>query len=679
MYRQKRYVAALLLLTLAMLFSAGRASEAANWIDSADVSWYSADKEAKSFTLTKPEHLAGLALLVCSGDEDGKKDFAGCTISLGSDIDLSGADWTPVGITTSVYFNGSFDGRGHTVSGLGTVTRFKGDTASWGTGYYGLFGNIGPKSAVRNVIVNGSVIASGDKFAAAGGVVGYATYSSTYPVIENCTFSGTLRGRCGGYNGGIVGYNNGGRISNCAVYANITADKSGAAPDTKTTIGGIAGYCYNSAAVIENCYFGGDIKYADHITSMRVGGIVGDLMSVNSTLQNCAVSADIDVRGGVGGYGNTQWHNCAGGIAGYSAGIINNTAVKGSVVLYASDDKYNAAAGGVAGVGEYASSGPLASNSSISCAVSVHSLSAEKAFAGALVGYNNYNPYTPTTCHRIVNNRWVKGSGVPTVIAGNWDAISGDILGDGAIVSNDAVSSDSELPVSAVLTPVILRLVENKSFTLKAMAYPLSASNKDSVELAWTASDTSVISLIDKAWEAVVKGLRSGFSRVTLTCGGLLGGENSYSPFTYTVVYRVAVEGLTLSTHAVSLDAEGKSASVTAVVLPDVDTPSYTELKWTYEVVSGDGAEADDLSLSYDGDSRTAKIVLQRYVKGAVYKVTAATVDGSSISDSLLVSAVEPTPSPDPRPSSSSGGCSAGFGAILLLASLPVVFVRRKR
>ena len=106
-----------------------------NWIDEADINWYN-DSES-SFKISTPEQLAGLAQLVNGGNT-----FEGKTITLANDIvlnegvlkengELNGdgsnfKQWTPIGegfqrSDTYLFFfqfKGTFDGNGHTVSGI---------------------------------------------------------------------------------------------------------------------------------------------------------------------------------------------------------------------------------------------------------------------------------------------------------------------------------------------------------------------------------------------------------------------------------------------------------------------------------------------------------------------------------------------------------------------------------
>lgn len=669
-FKRKRCTCFALLAITTFLVMAACASQGSSWIESADTSWYESNKEASSYTISTPEELAGLAVIVGSGDAEGVKDnFKGRTVILAKDLNLSGKTWTPIGHSNGM-FNGVFDGKGHTISGIGVITPFK----AGGSRDYGLFGYLNGAAAVKNFILKGDVIASGDKYARIGAVAGYLEYANNSPTVENCIFIGSLKGMNGIFNGGITGNNSGGTIRNCSVSADITADSSDAKTTTKTTIGGIAGYCYNGA-LIENSSFTGSIKYADNISSMRVGGIAGDNFSSSCIIQNCVVSADIDLSGGIGGYGNDQWFNCAGGIAGYNAGVVNNVAVTGFVKLHAEDKQYNVTAGGIVGVNT-ANSSSYAENSSINCKVSASSLLAEKAYAGALVGYNVYSSWNPSTSGRVINNRWLASEGVPALHTGNYNEISGDI--GALIISNDAVGSESKLPVSAVLAAPLIRLVENKSLTLAATVYPTAAYNKDDVIFTWSTQNGSVISVVPHGASATVKGLTSGFASVNLTCGGLLGGENTYMPVTGAAVYRVKMDGIELSPKTIVLGAAGASADITAAILPDSDTPSYPILKWTYEVISGSSASVDDIMLSFGDSSRNAKVTLKNYVAGASYRVTATAVDDSLLTDSIVLTAqTADQPSGGDSSGSSSGGCNAGFAVLALL--LPCAFFFRKK
>ena len=150
--------------------------------------------------ITAHNQLKALARMVNSG----KDSMTGKTIKLGADIQLnndavptSGNQWTPIG-TSSKKFAGTFDGQGHTISGLYINNSSQ---------YQGLFGYIDSSAIVQNLIVTGSVTTSSTH---AGGIVGASPRNRGN--VQNCGFSGTVTAR--DTNGGVIG--GGGRnVSNC--------------------------------------------------------------------------------------------------------------------------------------------------------------------------------------------------------------------------------------------------------------------------------------------------------------------------------------------------------------------------------------------------------------------------------------------------------------------------------
>ena len=109
----------------------------------------------------------------------------GRIVRLEADIDLSGTDFTPIPT-----FGGTFEGQGHTISGL-SIT---------GSGNVrGLFRYIQPSGVVRDLSVEGRVDPS-DRKNTLGGIAG-----SNRGLLAGCTFHGTVRGADS--IGGLVGIN----------------------------------------------------------------------------------------------------------------------------------------------------------------------------------------------------------------------------------------------------------------------------------------------------------------------------------------------------------------------------------------------------------------------------------------------------------------------------------------
>lgn len=229
----------------------------------------------------------------------------GKTVVLTADIDLNGADFTPIPT-----FGGTFEGGGHTVSGL---------SLSEGTAYQGLFRYIQEGGVVRNLHVTGDVSAVGEQ-ACLGGIAG-----SNEGTILDCSFQGTVTGKL--QTGGIAGVNEAtGAIYRCTSGGSITGESGtgGIAGQNSGTITG----CINRSAV-NTVHQEKELSLEDGLdslnredvldTTMDTGGIAG---YSNGVLRSCRN------EGGVG-YPHVGYN--VGGIAGRSSGHLDGCVNAGTV------------------------------------------------------------------------------------------------------------------------------------------------------------------------------------------------------------------------------------------------------------------------------------------------------------------------------------------------------------
>lgn len=173
------------------LLNAENAADA--WDGTTDTRWH--NYEQTTFEINTAEQLAGLAELVSAFvvfDET-------IVIKLTADIDLGNREWTPIGGDSDWSFGGTFDGQGHTISGLYINNSSQ---------YQGLFGYIDSSAIVQNLIVTGSVTTSKEY---TGGIVGRSPRNKG--TVRNCGFYGTVTAT--GISGGVVG---GGNALNCWYY-----------------------------------------------------------------------------------------------------------------------------------------------------------------------------------------------------------------------------------------------------------------------------------------------------------------------------------------------------------------------------------------------------------------------------------------------------------------------------
>ena len=218
---------------------------------------YTVSEDGKTYEVYNAEGLKNIAELV------NEQWNLGINITLTADIDLSGIDWTPIGIDYNHQYTGTFNGGGHTITGL---------TVTGSNEYTGLFGRIGSGGKVMNVKLEGVQIESDNETSAVGGVAGWS-----YGNIENCSVSGSVSGSgMNGVAGGVVGYQTGGSITGCSSSATVNA--GGVA-------GGVVGLA-DGGATLTACYATGDVTLVSNgPNTYCAGGVVGS--NGASTLQAC--------------------------------------------------------------------------------------------------------------------------------------------------------------------------------------------------------------------------------------------------------------------------------------------------------------------------------------------------------------------------------------------------------
>ena len=222
-----------------------------------------------SYTVTSADGLMNVAELVNGGKTD-------INITLDKDIDLTGKEWTPIGTDYSNKYTGTFDGGGHTITGLTFTTNDE---------YAGLFGWLNRAGTVKNVVMEGVQITSNQIYGGSiGGVVGYS-----WGTIENCSVSGSVSGTV--YVGGVVGVQIGGSITGCSSSATVKGT---------VDVGGVAGQT-NSSATLTACYATGNviIEMAPK-KNIAGGGLVG--MNAGSSLLACYATGNVTSTGSSTGY-----------------------------------------------------------------------------------------------------------------------------------------------------------------------------------------------------------------------------------------------------------------------------------------------------------------------------------------------------------------------------------------
>ena len=214
-----------------------------------------------SYTVTSADGLMNVAELVNGGKTD-------INITLDTDIDLTGKNWTPIGTSFSNKYTGTFDGGGHTIKGLTVTTYDK---------YAGLFGWLNSAGTVKNVVMEGVQITNNHSSGFAGGVVG-----NSWGTIENCSVSGSVNGEV--YVGGVVGKQTSGSMTGCSSSATVKGT---------VNVGGVAGESWGSMTA---CYATGNVTLEIYPGKDISGGGVVGFKGGNSVLA-CYATGNVNSKG----------------------------------------------------------------------------------------------------------------------------------------------------------------------------------------------------------------------------------------------------------------------------------------------------------------------------------------------------------------------------------------------
>ena len=216
-----------------------------------------------SYTVTSADGLMNIAELVNGGKSD-------INITLDTDIDLTGKNWTPIGTSFSNKYTGTFDGGGHTIKGLTVTTNDQ---------FVGLFGSIGNAGTVKNVVMEGVQITKNHSSGFAGGVAGYSDGT-----IENCSVSGSVSGTV--YVGGVVGAQWEGSITGCSSSATVKG---------MVHVGGVVGQT-NGGATLTACYATGNVTLEiDPKKNIAGGSLVG--LNAGISLLACYATGNVTSTG----------------------------------------------------------------------------------------------------------------------------------------------------------------------------------------------------------------------------------------------------------------------------------------------------------------------------------------------------------------------------------------------
>ena len=281
------------------------------WNGSAEIWTQGQGTQSSPYLIENAQQLAYIAEMV----NGGVTHYDGTYFKLTTDVYIDSITvWQPIGLNSTYYFGGHFDGDNHTVSLYLTTNSMV---------YVGIFG-YAKNGSFKNLTSAGRVTrTSASLHAYAGGICGNSTspFSNCHNTGDISSSSSSYNNNNNSYSGGICGYATA-AVSNC----HNTGDISSSSSSAYSSSGGICGI--SSSSTITKCYNTGDISSSSSAAYSRSGGICGHS---SSTITNCYNNGDISssyYSGGICGYENDTYYtikNC------YNVGSLLSGNSKGGI------------------------------------------------------------------------------------------------------------------------------------------------------------------------------------------------------------------------------------------------------------------------------------------------------------------------------------------------------------
>ena len=250
--------------------------------------------EKDPWLITSREDLIALAEFLNSGDAAsydahgaGIGNCYGYYFKQTADIDLTGANWKPIGYSGGTYFAGNYDGGGHIIANATSTGKVDDD----GFATAGIFGWVAFGSVQNLHVKAADFVATGkNNYSYVGGITGVCYGAS----IQNCSVTDSslksIRDDNSNCAGSIAGYSAGGTFKNCAAKNNqVTSMAYG---------GGFVGeladkYAYGVGhSTFTNCYVADCTVTAtteDTQGLSLAGGFVGEISACTLYVNNCYV------------------------------------------------------------------------------------------------------------------------------------------------------------------------------------------------------------------------------------------------------------------------------------------------------------------------------------------------------------------------------------------------------
>ena len=546
--------------------------------------------KASPYEISTADELKNFATAVNGGIEKSAHAKLMNNIDLSSVCSKEKGNWTPIG-TSSKPYSGNFDGNNYTISGLYIDSRANDQ---------GLFGYVGSSGKVQNLSVSGSVTSSVSGGEDVGGIVGYNNGGT----VTNCAFSGSVSGKIGV--GGVVGDNEG-RVENCHNAGEVSGNDY---------VGGVVG---DNSGTVENCYNTGNIS------GNAVGGVVGWNAS-GANVENCYNTGTVTGT-------DSGDRNQVGGVVGYnrSGGSVTNSYNTGKVT--GPDSGTGNRVGGVVGYND---------GGSVTNCYNIGTVTGTDDYVGGVVGYNDVGG-SVTNCYFLqgtADSDIGKNEGSDTATEKDdtafhsgevaWRLQDGQTAGSGQVWGQTLGGEEDSLPTLVALNPGAAQPVYKVTFKYgyeDAPADEISYTNGSVKFPDFERTGHTLTGWQDEDGQAVTE-------PITVTADTTFTAQWTKDTVNYTVSVSADPEaGGTVTTSAESA-AEGTQVTVTATA-----NDGYTFVAW-----QEGGTKIENAGTSYTftvNDNCTLTAIFEKDPEPT------------------------PTPTPDPTPAGPSTGDSTGWDDIL--------------
>lgn len=262
------------------------------------------------YTISEKDQLRAFALSLNT-----KIDYKDINIALTDDIDISDEEWIPVGKSDHA-FAGTFDGKGHTVSGMTIGTKDAPKSLSKDEVYMGFFGVLGGSATVKDLtLTDVCIYTEGLASDYVGAIAGYTHSTDTGrngAVIDSCTVKGTVSHTAekgNQFTGGMIGYQYKGALINSCFEGNVSCVvKAGDLAE----VGGLVGL--NNRGLVANCHTKADIYGSRNRDNGNEGmAVVSNLIAVQAgDLVHCFAQGNVTTK---------EYSTYAGMVSGWITGV----------------------------------------------------------------------------------------------------------------------------------------------------------------------------------------------------------------------------------------------------------------------------------------------------------------------------------------------------------------------